>query len=44
MIKDFIFARLLLIEDYGKRTLQKEVLIVPTAERFKATTLRKSYW
>ena len=44
MIKHFIFARLLLIEDYGKWTLQKELLIAPTAEQFKAATLRKSYW
>ena len=35
MIKHFIFARLLLIEDYGKWTLQKELLIVPTQNGLK---------
>ena len=34
----------LLIEDYGKNALRKELVIAPFVVRFKTATLRKSSW
>ena len=42
LLKHFIFAHFLLIEDYGKYALRKKLVIALFAERFKTGTLGKS--
>ena len=42
LLKHFVFARFLLIEDYEQDTLRKEPIFAPFVERFKTATLRKS--
>ena len=44
MFKNFIFVHLLLLEDYEQGALQKELIIAPLMEQFKAATSRKPYW
>ena len=42
LLKHFIFAPFLLIEDYRKGALRKELIVAPIVERFKISTLRKA--
>ena len=42
-LKKFIFAHLLLPEDYDQGALGKESVIATFIEQFKIATLRKSY-
>ena len=44
LLQHFIFAHLLLLEDYEQGALQKELIIAPLMEWFKTATFRKSYW
>ena len=43
-LKNSIFVLLLLLEYYEQGALQKELIIAPLMELFKATTFGKSYW
>ena len=42
--KSRYFVHLLLIEDYERDALRKELIIAPLKEQFETATLRKSYW
>ena len=42
LLKYFIFARFLVIEDYEQGALRKDLIVAPFVERFKAGTLRKT--
>ena len=44
LLKHFIFARILLIEDYEQGALRKELIVAPFVEQFKRGTLRKPSW
>ena len=44
LLKHFIFARFLLIEDYEQSALQKELIFAPFVEGFKTATLGKASW
>ena len=41
LLKHFIFAGFLVIEDYEQYALRKESISTPFVQRFKAGTLRK---
>ena len=43
LLKNLIFAHLLLLEDYDQGALRKESVIATFMEQFKIATLRKSY-
>ena len=43
LLKNLIFAYLLLLEDYDQVALRKESVIATFIEQFKIATLRKSY-
>ena len=43
LLKNFIFAHLLLLEDYDQGALRKDSVIATFIEQFKTATLRKSY-
>ena len=43
LLKNFIFAHLLLLEDYDQGALRKDSVIATFMEQFKTATLRKSY-
>ena len=42
LLKHFIFAGFLLIEDYEQGAIRKELIFAPFVERFITATLRKS--
>ena len=44
LLKHFIFAHFLLIEDYEQGALRKDLIVAPFVERFKVATLRKPSW
>ena len=44
LLKNFIFADFLLLEDYEQSALRKEPVIATFIEQFKIASLRKSYW
>ena len=43
LLKHFIYARFLLIEDYQQGALRKELTIAPFVELFKTGTFRKPF-